>query len=312
MPESFHDRQWRTKADATAPDPATRIEQQIAAMLAQLSSIPTPLPFIKPAAGWDTAWDLDPQVMSTPDIAANGWNITLTHAPYTALTRAGDVRWMDHYWAVEAGLGGVPGTTVNYPPAPGTYYSTLLAGRLLIQIPGLIDVSIWRATSNPPSLYTAAAGGGSAGVNMRHLYLSNGAPGSAGVICAYTHDNQPAGQATAPGAAMGVLNTTYGAPAWHFAFDAYASKAGHATGRYMRAMGRPLFGHGSGGGITSTMIDTQHGNGIYANTSRCALRLQSGPPSTAGQPWELCLPYPTAPIEVFYIRRQPHRAAAFW
>lgn len=302
MPESFHDRQWRLKDDATAPDPATRTEQQLAALSAQLSQIPIPLHFVKPAAGWDTSFDLDPLVMTDPDIAANGWSISLTHSPYTVLTRAGDVRWQDHIWGA-APSGQTPGVTPNYPPAAGTYYSTLLAGRLLLQLPGQTDVSIWRATSNPPAIYSVGLGGGSAGDNMRHLYMSNGAPGSAGVTCAWVNDG--AVGVTGSGAGMPGGDTTYGALAMHFAIEAWASQVGHATGRYMRANHRPLFSAGSPAYISAgSVLDTGHGNGVLSNTSRCGVRLRSGPTTYRSELH--------GPIELFYIRRRPHRAAAYW
>lgn len=304
MPESFHDRQWRLKSDTSEPDPATRTEIQLAALNSAISRIPVPLPFIRPAAGWDTSFDFDAQVATNPDLASNGWTISLTHTPFTVLTRAGDVRWLDHLWGA-APSGHTPGVTPNYPPAAGTYYSSLVGGRLLLQIPGETDISIWRATSNPPAIYSAGIGGGTTGYNMRHFYMANGAPGTAGVTCAWIHDT--AAGVTSVAAAMGVSDVVYGAHAVHFAIEAWASQAGHATGRYMRCNTRPLFSSGAGGYLSvGAVLDTQHGNGIYANTSRCGVRLRSGPNGNTYRS-ELC-----APVELFYIRRQPHRAAAFW
>ncbi|HEX6290288.1 MAG TPA: hypothetical protein VFZ66_13935 [Herpetosiphonaceae bacterium] len=302
MPESFHDRQWRLKDDATAPDPATRNEIQLAALGERLGQIPLPVQLVKPANGWDTSFDLDPLVMTNPDLAANGWTISLTHSPYTVLTRAGDVRWLDHLWGA-APSGQTAGVTYNYPPAAGTYYSTLFGGRLLLQLPGETDISIWRATSNAPSIYSAGIGGGSTHNNMRWMYMANGAPGAAGVTCAWINDG--AAGVTAVAAGMGVQDAGYGAQAVHYAMEAWASQVGHATGRYMRANCRPLFGHGAGGYLAvAAVLDTQHGNGIYANTSRCAVRLRSGPITFHSNV--------VAPVELFYIRRRPHRAAAYW
>jgi hypothetical protein len=303
MPESFHDRQWRSKAETSEPDPATRTEIQLAALTARLAQVPLPLSFVKPAAGWDASFDLDPLVMTNPDIAANGWTISLTHTPYTALTRAGDVRWQDHLWGA-APSGQTPGVTPNYPPAVGTYYSTLFGGRLLLQLPGDQDVSIWRATSNPPSIYSVGIGGGTYWNTLRHLFLANGAPGAAGVVCGWVAENSQ-GQ-TSVGAAMGGAWASAGMHAMHLALEAYASQVGHAVGRYVRAGVRPLFANGTPQHTSGALVDTQHGNGIYANTSRVGLRLMSGPAANS------YLSALSGPIELFYIRRQPHRGSSYF
>lgn len=296
---SAHDGQWRQKP-GELPDRATLVDQAIASVAAQLLRVPLPLSFVRPAQGWDTSFDLDAMTMTNPDLAANGWTISLTHTPFTVLTRAGDVRAMDHLWSASAGAA-APGTTPNYPPAAGTYYSTLVGGRLLIQLPGQTDVSIHRTTTQGAWLYTAGIGGGSARDNARSLYIANGAPGAAGVRSAFS--NEFAAGVTASGVAMGVNVLGYGAQAVHLALETPAMLQGGLTGQWIRANFRPLFPGGSGVWITGALIDCQHGAPLAA-TSRVGVRLYSGPVSYNT---EL-----SAPVELFYIRRQAHRALAYW
>ncbi|HET8939008.1 MAG TPA: hypothetical protein VFN67_36440 [Polyangiales bacterium] len=346
--KTSYDGHWRNKHDPSTPqDPASRItaleaelasaRAQLNAQLAALSGTvatneasnsavdssqssalstvsalitalsqriePAPLPFWRPPGGWDTNFDFDAQVATSPDLSANGWTISLTHSPYTVLTRAGDVRSMDHLWSAAAS-GQAAGTTPNYPPAAGTYYSTLFGGRLLLQIPGNTDVSIHRATTPVASLYTAGIGGGSARDNGRLLYLSNGAPGAAGVTCAYTGDGGLGTGVTASGGTMGNNIGGYGVHAMHFALEAPAWLAiASPVGRYLRPNQRPLFSNGSGLFVTGSLMDTQHGQNLAA-LSRVGVRLISGPTTYNT---EL-----SAPIELFYIRRQPHRSIAYW
>lgn len=83
---------------------------------------------LEPPASSDS-WDLVAADLSDPDLAASGgWICKLNGAPYTVLTRAGDVQ-----------LTGFPGA--------GTYWSTLLAGRLVMKFPASSAVEIVRPTS---------------------------------------------------------------------------------------------------------------------------------------------------------------------
>lgn len=297
---SSHDGQWRQKP-GELPDRATLVDNAIAAVAAQLLRVPLPLSFVRPPQGWDTSFDLDAMTMTNPDLAANGWTISLTHSPFTVLTRAGDVRSMDHLWAASAGAAAA-GTTPNYPPAAGTYYSTLFGGRLLIQVPGQTDVSIHRTTPMGAYLFSAGIGGGSARDNARYLYIANGAPGQAGVVSVFVSDQGGPGL-TASGAAMGVANVPYGAHAVHLAIEQPALLQGGSTGKWVRGNHRQLFGGGSGGFITGALMDSQHGSPLAA-TSRVGVRLYSGPVTYVTEPVQ--------PIELFYIRRQAHRANAFF
>jgi hypothetical protein len=262
-----------------------------------------PIQFVEPAGGWDTSWDLDPRIMSDPDLAANGWTVALTASPYTVLTRAGDVRWMDHLWAAAAS-GQTPGVTYNYPPAAGTYYSTLYGGRLLIQLPGATDVSIYRSTTAVAALYKAGIGGGTRDGFGRQLYLSNGDPGATGVRCGFIHDSAH-GVTTTGGSLGSIPIASGGSAAIDLSLEAPAWLAvGRATGSYLRPNARYLVSGSSPIQTTGALIDTQHGEGSITATSRCAVRL-SMEPST----YETEL---VTPIEIFYIRRRPARADAFF
>lgn len=83
---------------------------------------------LEPPAAPDS-WDLVAANMTDPALEANGWTAKLNGAPYTVLTRVGDVQ---------------PG---NALPGPGTYWSTLIAGRLLVKWPSGQSVEIVRATA---------------------------------------------------------------------------------------------------------------------------------------------------------------------
>lgn len=275
------------------------------AQIAAMKGAPVPLPFVTPAGGWDTSFDFDPAVATNPDLSANGWTVALTHSPWTVLTRAGDVRWLDHVWAAAAS-GPVAGVTQNYPPAAGTYYSSLVGGRLLLQLPGQTDVSIYRATTATPQQVWAGVGGGSANNHARALYISSGNVGAAGVNAGYV--NETTQGVSGYGTNLpGMAGAAVGSQAIHYALEAsefLASPADKPPGRYLRGGSRNLFGQSADGYATAALIDTGFGNGGNAPMSRVALRLYSGPVTYNT---EL-----TQPLQIFYIRRRPHRSAAYW
>lgn len=266
---------------------------------------PVPLPFVTPPGGWDTSFDFDAAVATDPDLAANGWTIALTHSPYTVLTRAGDVRWLDHVWAAAAS-GQTPGVTYNYPPAAGTYYSSLVGGRLLLQLPGGVDVSISRATTAVGgALFTAGVGGGSRDTNARALWLSNGLPGAANVSCGYVSDHFSPGATSVGGAMPGMGAAPLGIRAGHLALGAPVMLAvGDPPGRWLQPNWRPLFDASVGGVNTGALIDSGHSVSGRPATSLCGLRLMSGP---ATYITELA-----SPLEVFYIRRLAHRLTPYF
>lgn len=264
-----------------------------------------PIQFIEPPGGWDTSWDFDPQIATNPDLSANGWTVALTHTPWTVLTRAGDVRWYDHLWSAAAS-GQTPGVTYNYPPAAGTYYSSLVGGRLLIQLSGGADVSIYRSTTAVAALYTVGLGGGTAtSTTGRRLYLANGNPGDTGVRCGYVSDATSG--VTTTGGGMGTPPTPAGGSnAIALALEAPAWLAvGRATGSYLRPGSRFLLGSSIALVNTGSLIDTQHGEGSITATSRCGVQLSMGPSS--GYHTQI-----DTPIEIYFIRRRPARADAFF
>lgn len=276
----------------------------------------TPLPFVEPAGGWDSTWDFDANTAVSPDLAANGWTISLAYAPFTVLTRAGDVRYQDHVWAAIAS-GAAPGTTTNYPPAAGTYYSTLYGGRLLLQLPGETTVAIWRSTGpESPAIYTAGVGGGDAYYFGRLLFTANGAPGAAGVTCGYVghqHRNLYAYGVTASGAQMPALGASAGPyyEAYHLALEAAAylnNPSDKPVGRYLRIGMRPIHNDGAqpfaGPG---SLLDTGHGVSGSPSISRAGLLLSTGPGSGSNFTLEACMP-----VILYYIRRRPHRADPFF
>jgi hypothetical protein len=284
------------------------LEAQIAALSGggsgSAGGAPVPLPFVEPEAGWDTTFDFDASTAAGPDLSDNGWTVALTHSPYTELTRAGDVRWLDHTWA--AGSSPTPGVTYNYPPAANTYYSTLVGGRLLLQIPGGTDVSIYRdTTAEDGALFTAGVGGGSRDTNARSLWLSNGAPGSANVSCGYVSDHFLAGATSVGGAMPGMGGAPVGIRAGHLALAAPVMLAtADPPGRWLQPNWRSLFDASMGGMTTGTLIDSGHGISGRPVTSRCGLRLMSGPATYITEA--------PSPIELFYIRRVPHRITPYF
>jgi hypothetical protein len=76
----------------------------------------------------DVAWDLVAAAMLDPSLEANGWTAKLNGAPYTVLLRAGDVQ-------------------LTGSPANGTYWSTLLSGRLVLKFPAGSTVEVFRASA---------------------------------------------------------------------------------------------------------------------------------------------------------------------
>lgn len=82
------------------------------------------------------AWDLDAAALqaagASPDLAVLGWTVKFNGAPYTTLTRNGPIQ---------------PGISAM-PPA-GTYNSSFLNNRLVMQFPGPAGVEIVKASSGP-------------------------------------------------------------------------------------------------------------------------------------------------------------------
>lgn len=73
-------------------------------------------PFLRRPSAPDS-WDLETSTWTSADLATNGWTIKLAASPNTVLTRAGGI---------------------SFPfsaPAAGTYLSSLIGGKLWIQIP---------------------------------------------------------------------------------------------------------------------------------------------------------------------------------
>lgn len=77
------------------------------------------------------AWDFDATLATDPDLANGGWTVKLNGAPYTVLTRSGDIQ--------------AP-ALATAPPA-GTYWSTLINGRLVMRFPSAAGVEIFKASA---------------------------------------------------------------------------------------------------------------------------------------------------------------------
>lgn len=77
----------------------------------------------------DEAWDLEARNMTDPDLAANGWTVSLFNvAPWTVLTRVGNIDFA-------------------VAPGAGQYRSSLINGRLFVQTPTGAAVQIVRAVT---------------------------------------------------------------------------------------------------------------------------------------------------------------------
>jgi len=81
-----------------------------------------------------SAWDMECGTWSDPDFANNGWTVLLGAAPWSVVTRAGDI---------------TPGVT----PAAGTYRSTLIGGQLFVQFGSNVTVS--KATTSAAYTYVS-------------------------------------------------------------------------------------------------------------------------------------------------------------
>lgn len=75
------------------------------------------------------AWNLETRQWTDPDLANNGWSITLLASPYTTQTRAGNV-------------------DLTSDPSANTYRSELRNGVLLLQFPLNVPVLIFKTTTN--------------------------------------------------------------------------------------------------------------------------------------------------------------------
>lgn len=87
-------------------------------------------------ASGDPTWDLEARNLTDPDLSKAGWIVQLQNAPYTVLTRNGDV------------------TAVSHAAPPGKYNSTLVGGTLVMQGPsagGLMQ--IYRQSDGLPHTY---------------------------------------------------------------------------------------------------------------------------------------------------------------
>lgn len=84
------------------------------------------------------SWNLEARDWTNPDLAANGWTITLLDTPWTVQTRSGNV-------------------DLNSDPAANTYRSTLAGGVLHLQFPVLTYVIIYKATAATAFTYALKA-----------------------------------------------------------------------------------------------------------------------------------------------------------
>lgn len=116
-------------APPSADDVLTAIDATHAAWVAPAAPVAagTKFPHLVAPVSAD-AWDLDPELMTNPDLAANGWSVTALASPFTTLTRQGEV------------LRNYSGTA----PAGGKYNSSLVNGQLWFQ--PSVACMIWKAT----------------------------------------------------------------------------------------------------------------------------------------------------------------------
>lgn len=84
------------------------------------------------------SWNMEARDWTSPDLATNGFTITLLDTPWTTQTRAGDV-------------------DVTSDPAANTYRSTLVAGVLCLQFPVGTYVLIYKAATSAAFTYAAHA-----------------------------------------------------------------------------------------------------------------------------------------------------------
>lgn len=80
------------------------------------------------------SWNLEPTLMTDPNLANNGWIVTLQNTSNTILSRSGDVQFN------------------TSTPTAGTYRSTLVNGQLWMQAPAAIVIA--KATTSTGSSYT--------------------------------------------------------------------------------------------------------------------------------------------------------------
>lgn len=89
------------------------------------------------------AWNFEARLCTNPDLAANGWSITLLDSPYTTQTRA-------------AGTAG--NIDLSTSPAANTYRSQLAGGLLWLQFPDSSPaILIYKATTSAAFSYRARA-----------------------------------------------------------------------------------------------------------------------------------------------------------
>lgn len=84
------------------------------------------------------SWNLETRDWTNPDIAANGWTITLLDSPWTVQTRAGNI-------------------DITSDPSANTYRSTLAGGMLHLQFPVNTYVLIYKTTTAPAFTYALCA-----------------------------------------------------------------------------------------------------------------------------------------------------------